>query len=913
MVCLNETFLDESIDDRQLRLSGYTLVSRRDRRDGRTGGGILCFAAERLAENIVLCEHSDVDERTWHIVHSDIGPILCGVWYRPPCGGETASIASCEEEWRRLSGSYVASILVGDFNVHHRRWLRYSSCVSVEGTALFRFSMASGMKQRVKMPTRDDYLLDLVLSDIDPLQVQVRSKIADHNVVTANFDFGVPDAVSVDRMVFEYNKADWEGIVNDICEFDWSPLDSLDVDPAERFFHFNVMSILRRHVPEKQISEKKSKHPWVNEVCLAAIEAKNASIGTEAFAAAAADCSAVLFGEYLAHVQRMKDKLKQEKRGSKGWWRVANEIMEKDGKATTIPALQHSGEWIHEAGAKADVFAETFSSKFVLPACETNQFSTAWPTRSWSGFVVVRGRHVERTLLDLDVDSGTGPDGLATRVLRRCARALRLPLAKLIRRIVTQGIWPTAWTEHWLLPLYKRKSPSNATNYRAINLTAQVSKVAERFLGQFFMPTLDRHFGEAQFAYRKEHGARDALLLYALSWIAAFNDGCKVGVYCSDVQGAFDKVDAELLLRKLSSPNLNQQVLQVLRSWLRGRRGFVIVNGKQSTPMELRNMVFQGTVWGPCLWNIFFSDCICALTVGGFEAIIYADDCNAFRRYAKQCPNETVFDDLAECQQNLHAWGRANSVTFDAGKEEKLILSTTDGVGGPAKLLGVEFDNKLVMGTAAHKCARKAAFKSKALIRCRRFYSTNDLIALYKSHVLSFIEYRTPGLHFASSSILVEIDDGQSRFLKEIEVSEESAFMVFNLAPLQVRRDIAILGIIHRASLQQGPPQLWKFFRRSGDAESGRTRRELRHNRQVAEWPSSRNLDVMRRSALGSIRVYNLLPQDIVDQPSVKEFQRALTNLVQGRVVARDSRWKVVLSPRHPLFLYHPLVYVERR
>ena len=153
MVCLNETFLDESVADSQLGLSGYALVSRRDRRDGRSGGGILCFAAQRLAEQIVLCEHSEVDERTWHILHSDIGPILCGVWYRPPCGGETASISSCEEEWRRLSASYVASILVGDLNVHHKRWLRFSSGVSVEGTALFRFSMATGLKHHVKAPT----------------------------------------------------------------------------------------------------------------------------------------------------------------------------------------------------------------------------------------------------------------------------------------------------------------------------------------------------------------------------------------------------------------------------------------------------------------------------------------------------------------------------------------------------------------------------------------------------------------------------------------------------------------------------------------------------------------------------------------------------------------------------------------
>ena len=81
------------------------------------------------------------------------------------------------------------------------------------------------------------------------------------------------------------------------------------------------------------------------------------------------------------------------------------------------------------------------------------------------------------------------------------------------------------------------------------------------------------------------------------------NSGCKVGVYCSDVAGAFDRVDAEILMHKLSSLGLDVKILRLIKSWLRDRKGFVIVNGKKSSEMLLRNMVFQGTVWGPQFWT----------------------------------------------------------------------------------------------------------------------------------------------------------------------------------------------------------------------------------------------------------------------------------------------------------------------
>ena len=177
-------------------------------------------------------------------------------------------------------------------------------------------------------------------------------------------------------------------------------------------------------------------------------------------------------------------------------------------------------------------------------------------------------------------------------------------------------------------------------------------------------------FGHAQFAYRKNHGARDAVLYYVLSWIDGLNDGFKIGIYCSDVSGAFDRVDADILIKKLESFGLNTKLVSVIRSWLRQRKGFVIVSGDKSEAMHLSNMVYQGTVWGPPLWNVHFGDCICSITCCGFEAVVNADDCNAFRRFHRHVANNVVLEQLLECQASLHAWGRANRVIFDAGKEE---------------------------------------------------------------------------------------------------------------------------------------------------------------------------------------------------------------------------------------------------
>eukprot|EP00969_Alexandrium_andersonii_P269227 11899382-Alexandrium_andersonii.AAC.1 len=49
-------------------------------------------------------------------------------------------------------------------------------------------------------------------------------------------------------------------------------------------------------------------------------------------------------------------------------------------------------------------------------------------------------------------------------------------------------------------------------------------------------------------------------------------------------------------------------------------------------------------------------------------------------------------------------------------------------------------------------------------------------------------------------------------------MSDEEALLRFGLAPLAVRRDIALLGMIHRTILGKGPSQFAAFFRLEGAA-----------------------------------------------------------------------------------------------
>ena len=359
---------------------------------------------------------------------------------------------------------------------------------------------------------------------------------------------------------------------------------------------------------------------------------------------------------------------------------------------------------------KSELFRERFGSKNYMIDEEANEYSDIAGVHPilFCGMPTVEA--IEKTLASLDEDSSNGPDLVPTRILKRCAKALAPALHLLILAILKFGEWPTIWREHWIVFLYKRKSVYDPGNYRGIHLTSQISKVAEKVIASLFVPQLicSGAYGRNQFAYMPERGARYALAQLVLTWIFRFAKRCKIAIYCSDVSGAFDKVNSRGLLPKLRARGFPDAVLLVIQSWLYERRARVAVSGKCSRGMMIHNMVYQGTVLGPPLWNIYYADAAVAVNLHGFLEIIFAGDLNCFNDFGLHTPNSELHDEMCSCQQELHRWGRANQVSFDPNKESMHVLALHEREGPNFRLLGVPFDNALSMKDAVIELVSEA-------------------------------------------------------------------------------------------------------------------------------------------------------------------------------------------------------------
>ena len=230
---------------------------------------------------------------------------------------------------------------------------------------------------------------------------------------------------------------------------------------------------------------------------------------------------------------------------------------------------------------------------------------------------------------------------------------------------------------------------------------------------------------------------------------------------------------------------------------------------------------------GPILWNLFCEDARRAIHETCFEEIVYADDLNGLKEFAHNASVVSVLAEAKKCQTELHKWGRVNQVSFESAKESVHIVSHAQPQGDPLKLFGICFDCKLRMDLAVRDVVRQASWKLTTILRTRRFHGVAQLVQVYKSKVLSFVEYRTPAVYHAAKTTLAGIDAVQRRFRRECGLSDEDALLHFNLAPLETRRDIAMLGLIHRSVLGCGPRHFANMFSPSPPSVSQKHDKQL--------------------------------------------------------------------------------------
>lgn len=421
---------------------------------------------------------------------------------------------------------------------------------------------------------------------------------------------------------------------------------------------------------------------------------------------------------------------------------------------------------------------------------------------------------VTKLLQSLDKNKGAGCDNIPPYFLASCAKSLSLPLTILFRKSLNDCTFPSVWKQAQIVPIHKKGSKSAIENYRPISILCTISKIFEKVIFDKIYPFISPLIPPNQHGFMRRRSTTSNLSLFSNYILCQMENGGQVDVIYTDFEKAFDRVDHDILLRKLQHLGIHGDLLRWVRSYLSNRSQAVVLGGFRSNYITIPSGIPQGSHLGPLLYNIYIHDI--GHAIQNSKHLLYADDKKIYLTVRSLADCKRLQNDL----NNLYEYYVLNKITVSTEKCQcisftrktrpimftynfnNVVISRCEMV----RDLGVYLDRKMLFSYHIDIIVTNAYRNLGFIIRtCRPFKSELSLKIVYYAYVRSILEYASSIWSPCYDKYILRLEKIQKKFLKYINfkckkfcynTSYKELCRGYNILTLEERRqqtDMALL------------------------------------------------------------------------------------------------------------------------
>ena len=468
-----------------------------------------------------------------------------------------------------------------------------------------------------------------------------------------------------------------------------------------------------------------------------------------------------------------------------------------------------------------DFLANRLTENFVFKECDENE--------------------IKSIISSFQISKSSGPNSIPTFLLHLLKDQICSPLLKIFNLSLHTGEHPDILKISKTIPIYKKGSRLQVSNYRPISLLSNLNKILEKIVHCRVYKFLDdfQCLYSLQFGFRKKHSTNHALIEITETIRQALDDkkmACGVFV---DLQKAFDTVNHDILIAKLEHYGIRGTANKWFSSYLNNRTQYVSILGFDSSTKTVPHGVPQGSVLGPLLFLIYINDLQSAIK--NSKVFHFADDTNLLNisnSYRKM--EKMVNADL----KMLYSWLLANKISLNCDKTE-IIFFRKPGAKAPVlkikmnghrifpsvsiKYLGMHLDEFLNGSFHANILSKKLKRANGMLCKARHYVQKDDLRTLYFAIFSSHLIYASQIWGQVTNTFNRKIFKLQNRALRIISFSDFGAKtnpLYSNLNILKLRDQIVLQNclFIHDALNNIAPRCFNDYFKHTRDIHTIPTR-----------------------------------------------------------------------------------------
>ena len=694
ILAITETKLDDSVNSSMYQIKGFHSPLTKHR--NRHGGGVAVYVHTSLpVQHLKALELSEHEWLWAKIKLPALTLIICCTYLPPNLSAQQQqsfiddfSESVCEAQ----KHSPAAILTLGDFNTgniyldHHHH--------NHNGTSSFDHTLkdaadALDLKQLIIEPTRisqsSSNLRDLIFTSNDNIISNSGTLSSfgqlDHFPIYATIQIPTVEEnkLPVTKNIWDYSKTNIPLLTETLQNVSWDDILQRDIHTATDTFISTLQEAARLTIPIKQINLNHRQKTWINGDLKRNIRKRDRLFKTAKRTNDPNDwnrwkiqrnCVTAINKRLKSqYLKGQVDKLLTQRRDPHKYHQTLRNITGRF-RDDTIPPLETSeGNIITDNPSKVTALNDYFAAQTFLDISDEQEPPPNTNTQPVPVLanISTTEQEVLYYLNSIDPNKSTGPDNIPTKFLKMTALLIAKPLAMLFNASLSSGIYPNAFKEANVRPIFKNKgSPSDFTSYRPISLLSPLSKIFEKIVYK----QMYSHFTEnnlltdKQSGYRKNHSTQDQLLYLTDNLYKSLDDGHNFTAVYLDISKYFDTIWHKGLLYKCEHEfGITGQLLNWLKSYLTDRKQRVILGNDLSPLLTLKAGCPQGSVLGPLLALIYLNK---LSTKTKNDILFFADDTSLYSPHATdiQLTQTSLQDDL----DVIYNYGKDWAITFNPAK-----------------------------------------------------------------------------------------------------------------------------------------------------------------------------------------------------------------------------------------------------
>ena len=900
ILALNETLLDDSINDNELLVQNYDLL-RNDR--NRNGGGVAIYVHNSISYEVInSAELDSLELLLIKIRPKSSSPFLFMSWYRPP--DSRIELMDYYERALAFVDTFRLDVIVmGDVNCDIKKSYKSNVIKRYE-----QVNMLYSMQQiNTTMFTRTTHnsksLIDHMLTNtIDMVKAHgvINLALSDHDLCYVILNF---KCVQTPKTVTYRNlkKINLEAFRSHLSNHPWHEIETCEsLDEEVDLWESFLLKSIDEFAPVRRKRVRNQPAPWLNSDIKQLMKIRD-SLKRKASKSSDEE----LMKRYRNTKNLVTKKIRAAKKAhfTKQLFDASNSTSSGNIWSVLKPLLpsKKTNQNCQNSDTDDSLLANEFNNFFAnvgselaatIPNVNSARNTTIIQNNTDSLFELspVSEEDVLKVIHGMSNKKSTGVDNISTLMIKMAVPTIVPSLTHICNRSLSERIFPTKWKRSKIIPIHKSGNKKSANNYRPISILPSVSKILERLVQVQLTNYLKSNdiLSEAQSGFRKNHSTISALIKVTDDWLTAIDQGLLTGAVFIDLRKAFDTVDPSILLKKLSNVGVSDNCLSWFQSYLTGRRICTVINSSTSEESSIDYGVPQGSILGPLLFVIYIDDLVEHLEQCSVH--LYADDTVIYFSNKDVHVIESVLNSEL---QNIFNWLGSSKLSLNCKKTVCMLFGsqgmikkcnqlriTVNGTQiqqvESTKYLGMILDPNLKWNLHIDHMLIRIGKLVRLLSRLRYTLNIDNMKIIYNAIILPIFDYGDILYGSAAAKYTDSLQKAQNRAFRFLlgvspheHISIKELHSRLGYKSLEFRRFCHLNTMVYKAINDLAPPYLKSSFHFCQYNYS------LRSNGKLAV-PKPRT-DYLKRAFLyrGAMQ-FNNLPPDLKRASSYSLFSNKL-------------------------------------